>query len=88
MAHTKTICKRGHDMTDPAVLRIGRDGKRHCRLCHRERARLSAAQRRGRAPIQLVLAKQRQEIIDQKTVLYEEALEHLTKDQTKKLFWI
>jgi hypothetical protein len=44
----RLVCKRGHDLTDPAVARIrSHDGARYCRVCDRIRKAIARAE--GRA---------------------------------------
>jgi hypothetical protein len=35
----RTVCKAGHDITDPANVYVQPDGRRRCRVCAREYAR-------------------------------------------------
>lgn len=45
LIHRSPTCRRGHDLSDPAVVKFRRDGRRRCHVCD-EMARLS---REGRA---------------------------------------
>lgn len=45
----KALCKRGHDLTDPANVWVGKSGKRTCRACNRLRRREFDRKRRAEA---------------------------------------
>lgn len=42
-----SVCKRGHDLTDPANIRVSKDGRRRCRVCAVEAVRALRASRRA-----------------------------------------
>jgi hypothetical protein len=83
----KSHCKRGHEFT-PENTYIPPGGGKRCRTCHREKARISGVQRRGNSPADKAETRQKAAREQAKKDRYDEALNHLTPEQLKKLFWI
>jgi hypothetical protein len=84
---SKSHCKHGHALEGSNIY-VAPDGRRRCRACRRRNARVSARQRAGNAPELKSYAKLKDSIKQRKKDRYWEAVEHLTPEQQKRLFYI